>query len=76
MTLRYYEQVKEHLHPHLPGFINDYRDGDIISLPLYHGCNRVNRNRTRKEIAYNLGYRCVVPTDIIREKRRINIKEK
>ena len=62
MTLRYYEQVKDHLHPHLPDFINDYRDGDIISLPLYHDCNRVNRNRTRKEIAYNLGYRCVVPT--------------
>ena len=51
MTLRYYEQVKDHLHPHLPDFINDYRDGDTISVPLYHSYNRVNRNRTRKEIA-------------------------
>ena len=31
MTLRYYEQVKDYLHPHLHGFINDYRDEDIIS---------------------------------------------
>ena len=62
MNLRYNEQVKDYLHPHLHGFINDYRAGDIISLPLYHGCNRVNRNGTRKEIAYNLGYQCVVPT--------------
>ena len=39
MTVRYYEQVKDYLHPHLNDFINYYRDGDIISLPLYHGCN-------------------------------------
>ena len=63
MTVRYYEQVKDYLHPHLNDFINYYRDGDIISLPLYHGCNPLNRNGTRKEIQYNLGYRCIVPTD-------------
>ena len=51
------------LHPHLNDFINYYRDGDIISLPLYHGCNHLNRNRTRKEIDYNLGYQCNVPTE-------------
>ena len=62
MNLRYYEQVKDYLHPHLHGFINGYRAGDIISLPLHHGCNRVDKNGTRKEIAYNLGYQCVVPT--------------
>ena len=31
MTLRYYEQVKDYLHPYLHDFINDYGDGDIIS---------------------------------------------
>ena len=51
------------LHPHLNDFINCYRDGDIISLPPYHGCNHLNRNRTRKEIDFNLGYQCIVPTD-------------
>ena len=50
MAVRYYEQVKDYLHPHLNDFINYHRDGDIISLPLYHGCNRLNRNGTRKEI--------------------------
>ena len=51
------------MHPHLHDFVNYHRDGDIISLPLYHGCNRVNRNGTRKETRYNLGYQRVVPTD-------------
>ena len=62
MTVRYYEQVKDYLHPHLHDFINYYRDGNI-SLPLYHGCNHLNRNGTRKEIEYNLGYQCVIATN-------------
>ena len=62
MTLRYYEQVKDYLHPHIHQFINYYRYGEIIDLPLYHGCNRLNRNGTRKEIEYNLGYQCIIPT--------------
>ena len=62
MALRYYEQVKDYLHPHMHQFINYYRYGGIIDLPLYHGCNRLNRNGTRKEIECNLGYQCVIPT--------------
>ena len=62
ITVRYYKQVKDYLHPHLNQFINHYRNGDIIDLPLYHGCNRLNRNGTRKEIEYNLGYQCIIPT--------------
>ena len=63
MAVRYYEQVKDYLHPQLNDFINYYRDGNTISLPLYHGCNHLNRNKTRKETDYNLGYQCIVPTD-------------
>ena len=62
MTVRYYEQVKNYLNPHLNDFINYYRDGNIFNLPLYHDCNRLNRNGTRKEISYNLGYQYVNPT--------------
>ena len=62
MTLRYYEQVKDYLHPHIHQFINYYRYGDIFDLPLYHGCNCLNRNGTRKEVEYSLGYQCVIPT--------------
>ena len=50
MTVRYYEQVKDYLHQHLKQFINYYSDGNIINLPLYHDCNRLNKNETRKEI--------------------------
>ena len=62
MSVRYYEQVKDYLHPHLNQFINHYRDEEIIDLPLYHCSNRLNKNRTRKEPQYNLGYQCIVPT--------------
>ena len=43
MTVRYYEQVKDYLHTHIHQFIN-YRYGNIIDLPPYNGCNRLNRN--------------------------------
>ena len=62
MTLRYHEQVKDYLHLHIHQFLNYYRYGDIIDSPLYHGCNRLNRNGTRKEIEYNFGYQCIIPT--------------
>ena len=56
MTVRYYEQVKDYLHPYINDFINYYRDGNIISSPLYHGCNRLSRNGTRKEIELSMCY--------------------
>ena len=62
VTVRHYERVKDYLHTHIHQFINYYRYGDITDLPLYHGCNHVNRNRTRKEIQYNLGNQCIIPT--------------
>ena len=61
-TVRYYEQVKDYLHPHLNKFIDHYKDGDIIHLPPYHGCNPLNRNGTRKLIEYSTGYQCVIAT--------------
>ena len=63
MTVRYYELVKDYLHPHLNSLINHYRDGNYIDLLLYHGCNRLNKNGARKEIEYNLGYQCIIPTN-------------
>ena len=62
MTVEYYEQVKDYLHQHINQYINLYRYGNIIDLPPYRGCNRLNKNGTRKEIEYNLGYQCVIPT--------------
>ena len=50
ITVGYYEQVKDYLHPHVNDFINYYRYEGVLHLPLYHGCNRLNRNGTRKEI--------------------------
>ena len=63
LTLRYYENIKDYLHPHKRQFIHNYRFGDIIDLPLYHGCNLVNKNRTRKQICYSIGEQCTHSTD-------------
>ena len=49
MTVGYYEQIKDYLHPHINQYINHYRDGDIIDLPQYHGCNRLNRIDVEQE---------------------------
>ena len=76
MTVKYYEHVKDYLHPHIQQFINYYRYGDIIDLPLYNGCNRLNRNETRNEIEYNLGHQCIISTyKRYWKKKRINTKE-
>ena len=62
-TAGYYNQVKDYLHPHLHDFIHYYRDRNIFDLPPYHGCNKKNRNGTRKLIEYNQGHQCIVPTN-------------
>ena len=63
MTVRCYEVTKDYLHPHLYSFINHYRCRNFIDLPLYHGCNRLNRDGSSKEIEYNLGYQCIIPAN-------------
>ena len=62
MNVGYCEKIKDCLHRHINQYINHYRDGDIIDLPPYYGCNRLNRCGTRKEIECNLGYQCVIQT--------------
>ena len=62
-TARYYEQVKDYLYPDLHDFFHYYRQGNVFDLPLYHGCNKKNRNGTRKLIEYNQGHQCIVPTN-------------
>ena len=59
----YYEKVKDYLHPNIHTFINHYKDGHLINLPIYHGCDKVNRNGTRKLIRYEIGEQCIKPTD-------------
>ena len=58
-----YETVKDYLHPCIHDFINYYRQGNLIDLPMYHGYNQVNKNGTRKIILYQMGEQCVVPTN-------------
>ena len=55
-TTGYYDQVRYYLHPHLHDFVHYYRQGDVFDLPLYHGCDKKNKNGTRKRISYDQGY--------------------
>ena len=55
LTLGYYGTIKDYLHPHIREFINYHKFRDLVDLPLYHGCNRVNKNGTRKQICYSMG---------------------
>ena len=48
MTVEYYEQVKDYLHPHISQYIKHYRYENIIDLLPYHGCNRLNKNGNKK----------------------------
>ena len=61
MTGNHYELIKNYLHPKIHTFISHYKSGNLIDLPLFHGCNHVNRNGTRKIIRYEIGEQCVVP---------------
>ena len=66
-TAGYYDQVKDYLHPYLHSFVHYYKQGDLINLPLYHGCNNNNKkkkkNGTRKLINYDQGNQCISPTN-------------
>ena len=60
-TARYYDQVKDYLHPYLHSFLNYYKQGNLTDLPLYHGCDKKNKNGCTKLIDYSQGNQCVSP---------------
>ena len=62
MTVEYFELVKDYLHPNLKCFINEYKEGNLIILPPFHGCGHRNKNGTRKLINYTKGHQCVTPS--------------
>ena len=63
MHVDYYETVKDYLHPNIHTFVNQYRCGNLIDLPPYHGCDKVNKNGTRQKIQYQIGEQCILPTE-------------
>ena len=62
-TAGYYDQIKDYLHPHLHHFVHYYKRRDSFDLPLYHGCDKKNKNGTRKLISYDQGNQCIIPTN-------------
>ena len=62
MTADYFDLIKDYVHPNVKEFIFHYKNGNRIELPPCHGCNRWNRNGTRKFIDYTNGHQCVAPS--------------
>ena len=54
--------VKNYIHPNLHTIIKDYQNGNLITLPPFHGCGHRNRNGARKLIDNSHGYQCVTPS--------------
>ena len=62
MHADYYGTVKDYLHPGIHNFVEHHRCENLIELPPFHDCNRVNKNGTRKLIMYEMDEQYVVPT--------------
>ena len=50
-----YEAIKDYLNPNIHNFTDHYKCGNFIDLPAFHVCNKVNKNRTRERILYEIG---------------------
>ena len=62
LTVEYFNKIKDYVHPNLQTIIKDYQNGNVITLPPFHGCGHRNKNGTRKLIDYAHGYRCITPS--------------
>ena len=74
MTVRYYEQVKEYLHPHIHQFINYYRYGDIYHYIMVV-IAWIETEQEKKFITIwviNASFQLI---NVIGKKQRINTKE-
>ena len=54
LTNKYYQNVKDYLHPHIQTFVNHYRDGKYYTF---------SRKINRKIIKYELGEQCIKPSN-------------
>ena len=61
LTVEYLNKTKDYIHLNLQTIAKDYQNGNLITLPPYHGCRHRNKNSTGKLIDYARGYRCVTP---------------
>ena len=55
LTVEYFNKIKDYIHPNVQTIIKDYQNGNVITLPPFHGCSHKNRNGTRKLIDYARG---------------------
>lgn len=74
LTVDYFNQVKDYIHPNLHEIVKDHTNRNLISFPPFHGCALRNRNGTRKLIDYSRGNRCITPSWRIFWKKDVKMK--
>ena len=62
LTVDYFNQIKDYVHPNLHEIVKDQMNNKLISLPPFHGCAYRNRHGTQKLIDYSRGHRCLTPS--------------
>ena len=60
LYIEYFNKIKDYVH--LQTIIKDHQNGNLITLPPFHGCGHRNKNETRKLIGYAHGYGCITPS--------------
>ena len=62
LTVDYFNEIKDYIHPNLHKIIKQYKINNVISLPPFHDCFNRNKNGTRKTIDYGRGHCCLTPS--------------
>ena len=58
-----FNRIKSAVHRNIRKQIENFKQGEYYVFPNYHGCNKRNRNGTRKKINYRQGNFCILGTD-------------
>lgn len=75
-SVEYFELIKDYAHPNVERFVNDYKNGNKIIFPPFHGCGHRNKNGTRKFINYTNSYQCINPSWKLYWKKNVKTKYK
>ena len=77
ISIESYNRIKSAIHPNIRKQKENFKQEQYYVFPNYHGCNKKNRNDTRKKINYRQGNFCILGTDSLywKNTNNINIKK-
>ena len=77
ISIETYNRIKSAIHPNIRKIIKNFKEENYYVFPKFHGCNKINRNGTRKKVNYRQGHFCILGTDSLywKKLKYINIKK-